>query len=104
MEHSSSRRFLKIGVSQDLFERLNAFAKERNMSPNQAARLIINRTLGVVPISQRTVENSLGFVHLAVDAILRHGYHPEVREEVLTRHRWLRRQLAEADPREEVRP
>ncbi|MDO6414358.1 CopG family transcriptional regulator [Sphingomonas sp. BIUV-7] len=83
MDDRSNNVVLTVRLSPALSGRLIALADTQKTTRSALVRHLIERALSGDPVTVQNLEKSLRFIHIAIDALLRH--HPQVgiRDEVL---------------------
>lgn len=90
MEHRNSKSILKVTLPSGLMDKLASHAEERQLSKSEVIRVLIERAVTGESAGQRALENSMTFVHIAADAVLKTMCPEGVRDEVHAAHRALR--------------
>ena len=95
---------LSFSASPELHERLDHHARLRGMTRSELIRELIEKSLDQVQPSGPKLELQVGFIQLAVDAIIEHGYEAGVRAKVHALHKVYRETYAQPGSREKARP
>lgn len=87
MDKSTSKIPTSFTADPELLVRLDTQAQARGLRRSELIREIIKRSLDQVQPPGPKLEFQVGFIQLAIDKILEHGYGCEVRDEVYALHK-----------------
>ncbi len=83
MGKRSEEVFLSVRLTPAMNARLHALADREKTTRSDIVRELIDRALHGEPLTIQNLEKSLRFIHVAMDALLRHHPREGIRDEVL---------------------
>lgn len=83
MDDRPSNVVLTVRLTPTMSGRLHALADRQKTTRSELVRELIERAVTGEPLTIQNLEKSLRFIHVAMDALLRHHPREGIRDEVL---------------------